>query len=571
MSGQKQNILSSLYPRSRRRTSKDGGDLWDALSPQASSSSVLSTGSSKSLHGSTLSPHQSHSKLASKSKNVVEFDIRLETPPAIMYGTPEASTGALISGICDVDLTNSGGIDGVVSLIDVSMTIVQEIRYTLPVAVAKNLPKGTHQRNVLATWDILKHPHILASKTFSYPFSHLLPGTLPPTTTTPLFKIEYFIHASATTKDMKRSEASLKLPIGRSVIHVTEKTSVRVFPPTDLSLSLILPSALFPNSQVMAQMRLEGLVTETKPPADAAANASSRYKRWLLKRINCRVDEIVKVKWGKSDEEEFEHKQTLSYNLHKSGWKTDFELQNGHIEFDCPDFCNGALQKATKDLKDPVLGLSVSHQLICELLIAEEVLSSPTATQGILSGSARVLRMQFAFPVVDRPGLGISWDDEVPPVYADIPLSPPEYHEVHGLPSLEEIHSSSLVFSPSLSPTMSPTLRHLDPNIKGFEHQPSTPRIFPSLGTSLSGLIETNKGSKSKSGLASASSRNSLRPVSSQPVSSSSGLRPTYSMPSRTNTSHTLNYNASDGSVSSDSVASVLEEPQPPPKIKHKR
>lgn len=544
MGGNKRDILSSLYSRSRRAHSHDGAELWSAISPQASSSSVKSNHSVKLGKAHSSAPHthsQSPQPVARQpplAKHVVDFKIKLETPPAIMYGAPETSTGALISGICDVDLSSSGGVDGVVSLLDVSMSIVQEITYTLPATVAKQFP-SVHKRNVLATWDILQHPHILASKKFSYPFSHLLPGTLPPTTVTPLFKVEYFIYAAATTKDMKRSEYSLKMPIGRSVISVGEKTSLRIFPPTDLSLSLVVPSAMFPHASVPAELRVEGLVSP--PDEDAHKATHPKYKRWILKRITCRVDELVKVKWGNSEEEEFEHKQTLSYSVHKTGWKTDFGLQKGHIEFFTADFCPGALKRATKDLTDPISGLSVSHQLVCELLIAEETLSDPKAAHGLLTGAARVLRMQFAFPVVDRPGLGISWDDEVPPVYADIPLSPPQYDEVQGLPSVEDISATSLVFSPSLSPTMSPTLRHVDPHIRGFEHHPS-PGLFP--------VHSSNVGIRS-SPLQHPTT--TLRPSSSHPAHSSSGS---------TNGS---------SSVSSQSSSSFQEFPQPPPKIKHKQ
>jgi hypothetical protein len=35
--------------------------------------------------------------------------------------------------------------------------------------------------------------------------------------------------------------------------------------------------------------------------------------------------------------------------------------------------------------------------------------------------------MQFLLVVTDRSGLGISWDEEIPPVYENIPASPPPY------------------------------------------------------------------------------------------------------------------------------------------------
>ncbi|KAL6942053.1 hypothetical protein ACO0QE_003217 [Hanseniaspora vineae] len=44
------------------------------------------------------------------------------------------------------------------------------------------------------------------------------------------------------------------------------------------------------------------------------------------------------------------------------------------------------------------------------------------------TGAARVLRMQFRITFTERSGIGIPWDDEVPPTYQDIKyLSPPSY------------------------------------------------------------------------------------------------------------------------------------------------
>ena len=51
-------------------------------------------------------------------------------------------------------------------------------------------------------------------------------------------------------------------------------------------------------------------------------------------------------------------------------------------------------------------------------------------TSGIPTGVARVLRMQFKVVLTERSGLGVSWDDEVPPTYNAVhTLSPPTYEE----------------------------------------------------------------------------------------------------------------------------------------------
>lgn len=43
---------------------------------------------------------------------------------------------------------------------------------------------------------------------------------------------------------------------------------------------------------------------------------------------------------------------------------------------------------------------------------------------------ARVLRMQFGVMLTERAGMGISWDEEQPPMYGDVPVSPPGYATV---------------------------------------------------------------------------------------------------------------------------------------------
>ena len=143
------------------------------------------------------------------------------------------------------------------------------------------------------------------------------------------------------------------------------------------------------------------------------------------------------------------------------------------------------------DVEDPVLGIYISHILVVEIVVAEEALQyangtplhpkssassshsshskkavssnpnvmltreelhhhhEPTRQHDITpthsssssssnsykpqlisvpTGAARVLRMQFRITFTERSGIGIPWDDEVPPTYKDIKyLSPPSY------------------------------------------------------------------------------------------------------------------------------------------------
>lgn len=155
----------------------------------------------------------------------------------------------------------------------------------------------------------------------------------------------------------------------------------------------------------------------------------------------------------------------------KSGWKSDF-LGRGRIELVAEISalaCSTGLPRHTLhalsrdpprdddadglrlganiscDIEDSALGVYVSHVLVVEVIIAEEVvqqrpgkLASEMLTTvlsalsmqsvGVPTGAARVLRMQFKVIVLERSGLGIAWDDEVPPTYEDVrALSPPTY------------------------------------------------------------------------------------------------------------------------------------------------
>ncbi len=132
------------------------------------------------------------------------------------------------------------------------------------------------------------------------------------------------------------------------------------------------------------------------------------------------------------------------------------------------------------DISDRELGIYVNHNLIVEAVVAEELVQISTSlkgggfgssasqlasesvsgpetasrtleihdggtgpdsmrgnrqdyanqTSGIPTGVARVLRMQFKVVLTERSGLGVSWDDEVPPTYNAVhTLSPPTYEE----------------------------------------------------------------------------------------------------------------------------------------------
>ena len=117
--------------------------------------------------------------------------------------------------------------------------------------------------------------------------------------------------------------------------------------------------------------------------------------------------------------------RTVGSDELKTGWKSDFDTQGGEItlEFDAK---LSPSKNPICDMDSPA-GLEVKHNLVIELIIAEEFCPNHNTSLITPTGSARVLRMQFAINVTERAGMGISWDEEMPPVYEDVPASPPGY------------------------------------------------------------------------------------------------------------------------------------------------
>ena len=81
------------------------------------------------------------------------------------------------------------------------------------------------------------------------------------------------------------------------------------------------------------------------------------------------------------------------------------------------------------------------------------------------TGAARVLRMQFKLNFTERSGLGVSWDDEVPPLYEEVKRveAPPNYAEAVLPPSYVSIcgqDETTAPESPLISPCPSPPHHH---------------------------------------------------------------------------------------------------------------
>ncbi|KAG5367086.1 Protein LDB19 [Yarrowia sp. B02] len=498
----------------------------------AGSSSKMNTGTA-----STTAPAQQNQPYPPSSVPVpVKLSFRIESPPLVLFGPRQESTGAILNGLFNLEIKGPDAFP----MKSVQLAIVQEIKVKrgipglVPSEHTTVTKTGAARTTELAKWDILQIPTPLPPQNHVYPFSHLLPGEIPGTTDCPLFSINYKLHAVAVPDPASGYTTPFVLTqplnVSRSIIRGQDRTSIRVFPPTDLNASMVLPNVIYPKSSFTLELKLEGVTTPAK-------NA-----RWKMRKVNWRIDETIRFytkvwdpnfretprresataangdipasgapaeesprlstsgtaatatgavnqdrqersakKEKKLREGEIEEVRTVGSGEIKSGWKSNFDGK-GVIEL-LGDVSTHNLGQLSCNLDDPVLGLLIKHVLVVELVVAEEASPTKSSKQSIPTGAARVLRMQFNLVITDRSGLGIAWDDEVPPTYEDVPLSPPDYDNVASLPKLEEVQQPELSALSSIHSSLhSRELGHFANSLPGS--RVGSPMIRPSEGSS---------------------------------------------------------------------------------------
>jgi arrestin-related trafficking adapter 1 len=248
-----------------------------------------------------------------------------------------------------------------------------------------------------------------------------------------LSSIDYVLKAQVTPKSGEPITLTKDLNVKRAIQPSdTPRQSIRIFPPTNLTGHVELPPVIHPIGEFNATLRVDGII-QKNPDGRTQTN-------WKLKRLTWRLEEIQKVispacskhavKAGAAPDEKkgVMHQDVRALNVEelKGGWKADY-TSNGdasiHMEF---PFSLRADSSPLCDLKAED-GTEVSHALVIELIVAEEIASLKRPTHSMPTGAARVLRMSFNIILTERAGLGISWDEETPPMYEDVPASPPRY------------------------------------------------------------------------------------------------------------------------------------------------
>ncbi|PGH11884.1 hypothetical protein AJ80_06949 [Polytolypa hystricis UAMH7299] len=393
--------------------------------------------------GDWSSSHDSSSSLQTSGT----LDVVIESPPLVMYGSPTHSSGALLSGRLRLSVNE---LPGEITLSTFRMQLISTIMAKKP--VSKDCAACSTRTAELSKWEFLTEPILLKKGNHEFPFSYLLPGHLPATSTGSLGSIEYHLSAVAQTSSGEEIRFQSPLKVQRAILPGPDKASIRIFPPTNLTGRVVLPSVIHPMGKFPVSMTLSGVV-ESKSE-DAAT-------RWRLRKMMWRIEEHQKIisspcgkhahRLGGDGNKGILHQDTriIGHNEEKNGWKTDFDTAGGEItmEFEagvklgCNPVCdvsanhhnrhhnnnNNGPDNSTTNQDSPINHLEVKHNLVIELIVAEEICSHKSTKLATPTGAARVLRMLFHLNLTERSGLGISWDEEMPPVYNDVPASPPGY------------------------------------------------------------------------------------------------------------------------------------------------
>ncbi|KAM7197206.1 putative lmbr1 domain containing protein [Naviculisporaceae sp. PSN 640] len=377
--------------------------------------------------------HFGRSGRESHANSMVSVDWKLESPPIVMYGDADNSTGALVSGQLFLDIKQPE--------VEVdSFNATLNIRLTQKKAFVHHCNDCTHQTTELKKWCLLPQPLLLKKGTHSFPFSVLLEGHLPATVDGALVGIAYDFKAEAVVKCNgvllpavkleKVLEVKRSLPVPEQPHH-----SIRVFPPTNIKATVHYPHVIHPIGTYTLSIRLEGIAKHN--------DHVNTMEYWKLKKLTWRLEEISKtvapacekhcpraVEGGPQPKKGMSRTDTrvIGEKTIFNGWKNNYggpsdSTVEAELEYSLAKHAKYACDTKSRD------GSEITHQLMVEMVVSQEWAPVNKPTLVTHTGVGRILRMHFTTILTERGGIGISWDNEAPPIYQDVPPSPPAYSE----------------------------------------------------------------------------------------------------------------------------------------------
>lgn len=360
----------------------------------------------------------------SQQMDPLSIDIEFESPPLVFHGTPANSTGALLSGQVALSITKHE-----IQLRSLEMALLGKVTTSRP--VSKDCLGCKVRVTAIKRWRFLPGPCLQTGK-HHFPFSYHLQGCLPTTSHGSLGSIEYVLEVQASSDSGHDVNLSRPLKIGRALKPMGDRTISPHCTPLQVGSKLTIPSFIHPIGLFNVQLRL----------TDVCKKWGYHERRYHLLKVNWRIEEHScnispacfkhQIIVG-GEERGIKHTdmRVIGSNDVTSGFKNDFETPGGQIEVEF-QACVKPDGIHVCDVNSPT-GFMVSHLLVLDLLLSEHLAS--TKEQGgytTPTGNMNSMRMETKLILSERAGMGISWDEERPPLYDDVPSSPPGYFPLGG-------------------------------------------------------------------------------------------------------------------------------------------
>ncbi|EDO14714.1 hypothetical protein Kpol_316p7 [Vanderwaltozyma polyspora DSM 70294] len=296
--------------------------------------------------------------------NPLKLCLEIESPPCVLYGAATDSSGAILNGILKLKVrdpyydfslaqdsvspvqsnigsrlsttltttfsnlalssnelspnpssnTNVQLLSGYtkIAVDSVTLKLIQIVHFhktfvpdTQAIQTCKNCTTKTTK---IKNWDIQKNTVEMSVGSYVFPFSCLIPGSVPATTTlgsTAETEIKYELIATVKYKDPRRDlptfgkvqslKLSMPIAVTRSILRGPDKNSLRVFPPTELTATAVLPNVVYPKSSFPLEMKIDGI--------------SSGDRRWRMRKLNWRIEETTRIRSYACDSHKHDLKQ----------------------------------------------------------------------------------------------------------------------------------------------------------------------------------------------------------------------------------------------------------------------
>lgn len=354
------------------------------------------------------------------AKAPAELSIDYESPPLIFYGNANDSTGAILSGQLKLTVNQPE-----IKLKTLEMELLGMTTTKKPCfkhcSGCRTVITSIHQ------WIFLSAPFCFQMGKHTFPFSHLLPGHLPSTSHGSLGSIDYMLSSYATSTNLDSINVTRELTIKRAIKPRDDRIQIQYVASNNIGIELMYPGIIYPIGLFSVQARLTGVVGRRKD-----------YQiRFIVQKLSWQIVEhlvIISPACRKHNPElgggvqkgrVHSEKTLLGGDSIKDGWKNDFGIPGGQTDFEFRASIKPGSQYVC-DVKSAT-GFEVKHTLVLEIIMAEHHIRDSDPKTAVPTGQLYVLKTVARQILTDRSGMGISWDEEQPPVYEDVPHSPPDY------------------------------------------------------------------------------------------------------------------------------------------------